>query len=1071
VPGYEVLDVLGRGGMGVVYQARQKGLKRLVALKMVRDQALAGPVELARFRAEAETLASLQHPNIVQVYEVGEFQGRPFLSLEFVGGGSLDRRLAGGPLPADLAGRLVETLARAMDAAHRKGIIHRDLKPANVLLAGEPDTPLAECTLKITDFGLAKQLEQDTGHTRSGAIMGTPSYMAPEQAQGKVHELTAVADLYSLGAILYELLTGRAPFKGATVWETIAQVRSQEPVSPRQLQPGVPRDLETICLKCLQKEPRKRYADALALAEDLRRFQAGEPILARPAGKAERLVKWARRRPGVAALAGGLVVAAVGLLTGFAWHYFDLQRQIGRALAAEQETRAKLDRANRAAEVERLVAGAQEALTHDAPDVWQRAASVLAREVGRSGPDASHGPGLTEAREVLDRLQARLTEHEARQAAAARYQAFHRHRHDALLYGSHFAGEDVPGQLRRARQAARQGLAAFGLDADPAAGLALDTHAYRPGQPEEIRDGCYELLIILASALAEPQPGEDPSAQARQALLVLEQARRLRGGPTPAYHLGRAECQTRLGEPGAAETERRLAEKVAPEAATDFFLLGYERYRRDDLAGALRDFEAVLQRQPDHFWAQYLSAVCLLRPAPGPAEPRRGRLSAAKYSLLACAAREKDFPWIYVFKGYVHAELAEYAEAEADFRKAETLPLDTGARYTLLVNRATLHFRRAERGDPKEYDRAVADLRQAVGLRPSEVMAHVNLAQVFQARQAYPQAAAELDEAIRLKPGLVLLYRNRARLRLKSSDWDGALTDLDRAIALAGVPPPADPAARRLLADDHFRRGLIVHRRKRYAEALEAFRRAAEADPSHHDALLCQAWTLAELHRRKEALQAFDGYLRLGKAAPEVYAVRAQMWAEAGDRARAVEDATRALAMRPEAATFALRGWIYLQYNVPVLAERDFDQALRLEPTNAEAFGGRGYARVKLGQYRRGVQDVEESLRRAPARPELVYSAARAYAVAVAQVEAEARGRSPGELRGSYQDRAVQLLQRALDLHPAPERAGFWKATVLQDAAFRSVRSSPAFARLAAMESLRKPVGPQSRGSSVGGTP
>jgi WD40 repeat protein/tetratricopeptide (TPR) repeat protein len=325
VPGFEILAELGRGGMGIVYKARQTALKRLVALKMILSGAHAGPQELARFRAEAEAVARLQHPNIVQVFEVGEHNGLPFFALEFVDGGSLDRTLKDTPLPSAEAAHLVATLARAVHVAHERGIVHRDLKPANILLVSDggvsgewsPDTtrhptphpsPLTTHQPKVTDFGLAKRLDDPSGQTHSGAVVGTPSYMAPEQAGGRVKEVGPAADVYALGAILYECLTGRPPFRGASVFDTLEQVLTREPVPPRALQPKVARDLEVICLHCLRKEPGRRYASALALAEDLRRFREGEPISARRAGRVERLWRWARRRPVVAGLGAAVLV-------------------------------------------------------------------------------------------------------------------------------------------------------------------------------------------------------------------------------------------------------------------------------------------------------------------------------------------------------------------------------------------------------------------------------------------------------------------------------------------------------------------------------------------------------------------------------------------------------------------------------------------------------------------------------------------------------------------------------------------------------------------------------------------
>ncbi len=309
VPGYEILSELGRGGMGVVYKARQVGLNRLVALKMILAGGHAGERELARFRVEAEAIAKLQHPHIVQVYEIDTADGRPYFCLEFVDGGPLDKKLGGDPQPFREAAELVRKLAEAMDYAHRRHIIHRDLKPANVLLTtdGSP---------KVTDFGLAKKLDEESSHTQSGSIMGTPSYMAPEQAQGRTRDIGPAADIYSLGAILYETLVGRPPFKGQTILETLEQVGSQEPTPPSRLRPKTPHDLETICLKCLQKGRSHRYATAGDLAEDLRRFVRGEPILARPTPLHERAWKWVRRHPIPASLVAVSVLFVLSLIAG-----------------------------------------------------------------------------------------------------------------------------------------------------------------------------------------------------------------------------------------------------------------------------------------------------------------------------------------------------------------------------------------------------------------------------------------------------------------------------------------------------------------------------------------------------------------------------------------------------------------------------------------------------------------------------------------------------------------------------------------------------------------------------------
>jgi eukaryotic-like serine/threonine-protein kinase len=327
--GYEILGELGRGGMGIVFKARQVALDRPVALKVMKSGAFASEAEQIRFQNEAEAVARLDHPHIVPIYEVGKRSGQHFFSMKLVTGTSLDRRVEEFASNPRSAARLVSIVAQAVHHAHQRGILHRDLKPANVLVdtAGEPH---------VTDFGLAKRLEESQEATHSGVLMGTPSYMSPEQANGSRGAISTATDVYGLGTILYALLAGRAPFAGTTIVDTLEMVRNQTPEAPSMLNARVPRDLETICLKCLEKEPQRRYQSALALAEDLGRWLDGVPILARPVGLAARAFMWCRRNRALSAMAALLVLALFGGMAGIAWKWRDADRQRAKAEAVNE---------------------------------------------------------------------------------------------------------------------------------------------------------------------------------------------------------------------------------------------------------------------------------------------------------------------------------------------------------------------------------------------------------------------------------------------------------------------------------------------------------------------------------------------------------------------------------------------------------------------------------------------------------------------------------------------------------------------------------------------------------------
>ena len=511
VPGYEILGTLGRGGMGVVYKARQTGLNRLVALKMIIGGSLAGEKQLARFRIEAEAVAQLRHPNIVQIYDIGEVEGMPFVSLEFLDGGDLAGRLDSTPQPGMAAAELMATLARAIHAAHQARIVHRDLKPANVLLAGD-GTP------KITDFGLAKRLESEDHQTQSGDIMGTPSYMAPEQALGRTKDVGPAADIYALGAILYEVLTGRPPLKGETVMETVRLVIHEDPVPPSRLVPRLARDLETICLKCLNKDPQRRYATAEELADDLDRYREGRPIKARPTTVWVRGYKWAKRRP-VAALS---VAAGVLLLIGLTGGVIGYQRY---KLNQESQRNAWVDQHNKLG-MERL----DQADKASTPVELQKAQIDLARFLEVAGAEPRLQPISLRIQAKQKSVDDRLKAFSSREAAEQRnrvdrerYQKFLDLSQDAQLSAAGFGVMNEKDRFEKLQASAhaalthlRPGSGGGRRGLDPGGAVAGRADGHREGQGG--RRLLQPALDLIAGGgagrrTADPRPGRPASPE------------------------------------------------------------------------------------------------------------------------------------------------------------------------------------------------------------------------------------------------------------------------------------------------------------------------------------------------------------------------------------------------------------------------------------------------------------------------------------------------------------------------------------------------------------------------------
>jgi serine/threonine protein kinase/Tfp pilus assembly protein PilF len=815
LPGLELVEILGSGGMGVVFKARQATLGRAVAVKLLRDIHLEGSAHHERFMQEARAVARLQHANLVQLYEFGEIPSeagdtaRPYLVLEYVSGGSLADLVRGSPQPPAEAARLVELLAEAIHYAHLQGVIHRDLKPANVLLRGEGKesrggkqlspasrasrlSPLASPA--ITDFGLAK-FQAGTELTRTGEVVGTPSYMAPEQAAGKAAGVTAAVDVYGLGAILYEALTGRPPFEGDSTIATLLLVKHEEPVPPRRLQPSVPCDLETICLKCLRKEPGHRYATAEDLADDLRRFRADESIRARPASSGEKLVRWCRRKPLVAGLAAALALVFLSGLSGVLWQW-----QSARENAAESQRNAEAFRTQ-----------------------WERAefhlqnVEQIADRLTRLGLELGQRPGHSDtSKAVLEEalgVYRQLLPEEASDRQV-RIKAANLHGRVAQIH--HTLGQWEEAANAYGNQA---DLLSEALADDPANqryGNALATsHRWRGnvlrdlGRAQEAI-GAYEQAVELHERLLKESP-DNPRAQSALSNSLLNQA------------------SVFVGRKDRAELERlyerilelnRAASAAAPDylpyqeelalglEAKGWFLMQVERSSQAVklLGDALTIRRSLLAggRMPADFQRYFARNLADL----GRAQAADGQFESAEHSyreamkLLGQSARQFPYNFFYVVNlAETAASLADLLQSRQRWRDAEEIrrcavshyetlmanfPNNSGNLHGLVKNYTSLAEVVWELG---RYAEAAELYRKALTRDPESPTANNSLA--WYLATASDTAVRNAAEAVRLAQKAVAADPNAgtfwntlgaAHYRLK--DYKAAITDLESSMRL-----------------------------------------------------------------------------------------------------------------------------------------------------------------------------------------------------------------------------------------------------------------------------------------------
>ena len=1045
IPGYELRQKLGEGGMGVVFLARQVGLNRPVAIEMIRGGSQARPEHFARFRVEAEAIARLRHPHVIQIYDIGEAGGLPYVSLELLDGGGLDDRLGGTPRPGREAAELLITLAEAIQVAHDAGIVHRDLKPSNVLFTrdGAP---------KVTDFGLAKRLKSDSRQTESGAIMGSPSYMAPEQARGHAKDVGPAADVYALGAILYEMLTGRAPFKGETPIETIRQVVDTEVVPPSRLVPRIARDLETICLKCLNKEPSKRYESARALADDLARYCSGRTILARRASALERGTKWARRRPAAAALVALSLIAVLGLA-------------VWGALYVDSRNRFQVAGSRR--DLELLRTGNQ--LRDSAREAKPEGLIQVQRDIANfrgviENEDTSRIPELPAqmadaaglAEERLQGWNESKALEECRRADRRRFDDFGGLRTQAQLNAAEYLLSPVEGKTRF-RGLVHQALAVYARDPrapDEDWMLTAELPAVLSDtEKATVVEGCYDLLLLLSQTV-EPASG----------LRVLDRAARLRPEPTAAYHLRRAECLARLGDAAGRDREDELAGRRPIVTALDHFLIGRERLIARRWEESIESLEKSLELDPRLTAAHHLLAI-------GYAQGQPRRLDEALGSINICIRVHRNQVGLYLLRAFILGEqgnrllgiaeerpaestalrrraAAAFETAQRDYHTALEAHPDDDIRYVLLVNRGGMYLQAGRQADSLE------DLRAAIRLRPAPYEAYATLAQLYEKQGRLDESSRAFAQAIERAPDpavRVALHRSRALLHSAHRDATpeqraAALRDLEEAIRLGR-------GDRSQVASDHAERARLLFAGGRPEAALEACAAAIKLVPDHAGAHQLRISALMALKRFDEVLGSCDAYLAREEPTVEVLEIRGLARVARRDLSGAIADYTRAIELRRDlepavkARLLNRRGWAHHFADATRLALDDFEASLTLVADQAEAHAGRGFARVRLGDRKEAVTDADAAVRllgtmptaegAADARLQARFNAARIYAQAteLAAAEVSRQGERAVELYRAYRRRALDLLRQTLDDAPAEDRD-----RILSDPALRPLR-------------------------------
>ncbi len=1009
---------LGEGAFGEVYQAYDPQLDRDVALKLAKPGTLGTAERRERFFREAKAAGNLRHPNIVPLFEAGQQDDRCYIASAYIAGKTLEAVIeghaAGGtPMPAADAARVTRLLAAAMAYAHSQGVVHRDVKPQNVMVdeAGEP---------LLLDFGLAARAAAgDEKLTQEGTAMGTPAYMAPEQIDGNG---IAASDQYSLGCALYQMLTGRTPFAGGIAQQMY--LHQHEPVSPpRRLRRNIPRDLETICLKALEKDPAKRYPGCADLAEDLRRFLAAEPILARSVGLLERGIKWARRRP---ALAGTVfLTVCLGCLGAGIYGLYAEQRT--RVLRQQGERRRQADDLwvrGREAEADGRQALARDdspaATRHlaEAAGAMEQAVAVLAasRDPGDETLRAEVESRLLDVRRQAGDL---ATDQGARHRVQAAVAQLGRDRDELLFRHLSVDAAGRAGDRLAITKLAPAALAAFHIDTAGAGDKPLSAVAryfQSDAQRRQTARWCCEALFVWAEA--------EEGKTAVRALTAAEAVAAAHQVPVPnALYARRAALAAALGDADAAKADLALAARP-PASALDHFLTAVADYRNDKFAAAVRRCEEAVRLEPGYFWPPYLQGLCHLR---------QQQWALADAWLTTCVTQRPDAVWPRVLRAQARVEMRNVEGATADLSAAGDAA-EPAARYLMHMTRGRLASIREQWADARDAFAAAAAIGPAGGYQ-----ADLNLAEIYRRLGDDPAALGALDRVIAAQPADGQLYYTRAQFHRKANADALARRDYEKAIEAGGR------LGDRWLASAHVELGYLKHTAKDLAGALAEYDAALMVVDDFVPAHRQRAETLLALGKHAEAGRALDKCLAKAPDA-ELYRARGLIHAARREYSPAALAYSQSLKLKDDPQVLNYRGWAYLQAQSLPLARADFDAALTAKPDLADALCGRAQILSLEGKGAEAVATAEKSLRHADKPTStLLCNLASVYA------RAARLGPAAGDVATAllYQEHAAELLMRAAGLVPPDGRAAFWRDQVEKDATLRELLKHADVARVA----------------------